>query len=359
MKIFQVIARVNQGGTARWLETLILELRSAGHEVSLFAGSVQENETEDKCFQDLGGRRVSGLGRSVNLLSDAKAIFIIRSAIKNDAPDVINTHTAKAGVIGRIAAIGTGIKVVHTFHGHLLYGYFSPQKTKIITLIEKFLARFTDQIIAVGSQVKEDLLAAKVGSESQYFVIPPAITTPTFHSKFDSRRTLGIENSAVVIGWLGRLTAIKRPDRVIELAKFYPSITFVIGGTGELFQEISNSNPGNIKMLGWVQPEIFWPSCDIALLTSDNEGLPTALIEAGLAGLPTIAENVGSVSEIIKDGITGILVRGDTERIAAINRLFTDSDLSSQMGISALEYCKSHFGVQSFLSAHLMVYNLK
>ena len=232
MKIFQVIARVNQGGTARWLEALVLELRSEGHEVSLFAGSVQENEIEDKCFQDLGGKRVSGLGRSVNLISDIKAILIIRSAIKNEAPDVINTHTAKAGVIGRIAAIWTGIKVVHTFHGHLLYGYFPPHKTKIVILIEKFLARFTDQIIAVGSQVKEDLLAAKIGSESQYFVISPAIPFPTFYSKIDARRTLGVENNTKVIGWLGRLTAIKRPDRVIELAKCHPSITFVIGGTG-------------------------------------------------------------------------------------------------------------------------------
>jgi glycosyltransferase involved in cell wall biosynthesis len=350
---------VNQGGTARWLEALVLELRSAGHEVSLFAGSVQENEIEDKCFQDLGGKRVSGLGRSVNLISDIKAILIIRSAIKNEAPDVINTHTAKAGVIGRIAAIGTGIKVVHTFHGHLLYGYFPPQKTKIVILIEKFLARFTDQIIAVGSQVKEDLLAAKIGSESQYFVISPAIPFPTFYSKIDARRTLGVENNTKVIGWLGRLTAIKRPDRVIELAKCHPSITFVIGGTGELFQEISNLNPGNIKMLGWVQPEIFWPCCDIALLTSDNEGLPTALIEAGLAGLPTIAENIGSVSEIIKDGLTGILVKGDTERDSALIKLLADSDLSSQMGISAQEYCKSNFGSEIFLSAHLLVYNQK
>jgi len=359
VKIFQVIARVNQGGTARWLDVLVSELRSAGHEVSLFAGSVQENEVEDKCFEKLGGVRVPGLGRSVNLFSDIKSILVIRNAIRTEKPDVLNTHTAKAGVIGRLAAIGTGIKIVHTFHGHLLYGYFSPTKTKLIIFVEKFLALLTDQIIAVGNQVKKELLGAKIGREDQYFVIPPAITVQSFYSKIDARRLLAIDNEIKVIGWLGRLTAIKRPERVIELAKRHPSITFVIGGTGELFQEISDLNPGNIKMLGWVRPEIFWPSCDIALLTSDNEGLPTALIEAGLAGLPTIAENVGSVSEIIKDGITGILVRGKDERIKALNILLDDEDLRSNMGKSAIEYSKSKFGVQGFLSVHLQVYNQK
>ena len=359
MKVFQVIARVNQGGTARWLEVLVLELRKAGHEVSLFAGDVEEDEVEDKCFHELDGIRISGLGRSVNLISDLKTIKVLRDSIKNEKPDVINTHTAKAGAIGRIAAIGTGIEVVHTFHGHLLYGYFSPLKTKLIILIERILALFTDLIIAVGFKVKNDLLAAKIGKDEQFVVISPAIPVPTFFLKQDARKALEISSEAKVVGWLGRLTAIKRPDRVIELAKHFPSVTFIIGGAGDLHQKISSSLPKNVKIVGWVPPEIFWPSCDIALLTSDNEGLPTALIEAGLAGLPAIAENVGSVSEIVRDGSTGILVKGEAERISALTKLLADEDLSSRMGISAQEYCESHFGVASFISAHLQVYNQK
>ena len=163
----------------------------------------------------------------------------------------------------------------------------------------------------------------------------------------------------ILVGWLGRLTAIKRPDRVIKLAKHFPSVTFIIGGDGDLHQEISSILPKNVKMMGWISPEIFWPSCDIALLTSDNEGLPTALIEAGLAGLPAIAENVGSVSEIVRDGTTGILVKGEAERISALTKLLADEDLSSRMGISAQKYCESHFGASSFTSAHLRVYNQK
>lgn len=359
MRIFQVIARVNQGGTARWLEVLVTELRKAGHEVSLFAGNVEENENEDKCFQVLGGIRVPGLSRSVSFFDDLRTIKLIRDRIKRESPDVINTHTAKAGVIGRLAAVGTATKVVHTFHGHLLYGYFTPIKTKLIIIIEKILASFTDKIISVGSQVKSDLLSAGIGKESQFVVIPPAIANLEFYLQSDARKVLGISEEAIVVGWLGRLTAIKRPDRVIELAKHFPSVIFIIGGAGDLHQEISRISPKNVKILGWVSPEIFWPSCDIALLTSDNEGLPTALIEAGLAGIPTIAEDVGSVSEIIKDGVTGILVKGKVKRVFALNLLLSNGKLRSQMGISAMDYCKSHFGVQGFISAHLQVYNQK
>ena len=136
MKIVQVIARVNQGGTAKWLETLVIGLREKGHQVHLLAGSVEENENEDPCFVNLDGIRVPGLGRSVSILGDLKAIITIRKMLKEVKPDVLNTHTAKAGAIGRIAAIGLGIRVVHTFHGHLLYGYFSKRKTQIIIFIE-------------------------------------------------------------------------------------------------------------------------------------------------------------------------------------------------------------------------------
>ena len=356
MKIVQIIARVNQGGTARWLDLLIPELKKLGHEVKLLAGEVAENENEDPCFQVHNGIRIKGLGRSISPLQDLKSIFVIRKFLKEFKPDVVNTHTAKAGLIGRLACLGLNVKVVHTYHGHLLYGYFSPAKTQILILIEKILAKTTDSIIAVGNQVREDLISVGIGKSSQYSVIHPAIKKLNFEGKNSARKKLGISDSAFTVGWLGRLTKIKRPDRVLDLALKFPEVIFLIGGTGEEALDLKSKAPINVKFLGWIEPETFWPACDVALLTSDNEGLPTSLIEAALASIPIISENVGSAKEIFQNGIGGFLVNGESERISAISKLEVSRNLSNEMGIKAQKYVQENFALTSFISRHQTIY---
>lgn len=357
MKIVQVIARVNQGGTARWLEVLISELRALGHDVELLAGNVEKNETEDPCFERLAGIRVRGLGRSVSIFQDLSTIRELRTFFKIYKPNVINTHTAKAGVLGRLAAVGLNITVVHTYHGHLLYGYFSTVKTKLVILIEKFLSHFTTKIISVGVQVKKDLLNVGIGKENQFVVIHPGIPAINFKSRSSARAEYEMRNSDFVVGWLGRLTEIKQPNRVIELANLLPSFTFLIGGDGELLGELQRTAPANVKILGWVKPSDFWPACDIALLTSKNEGLPTSLIEAAFASKPIISEDVGSAREIFEDGIGGFLVRDLNSRANAIQTLEENSELLNAMGLSARKYADRNFSVSQFISSHLLVYN--
>jgi glycosyltransferase involved in cell wall biosynthesis len=357
MKIVQIIARVNQGGTAKWLETLIIGLREKGHQVHLLAGSVEENEKEDPCFVNLDGIRVPGLGRSVSILGDLKAIITIRKMLKKVKPDVLNTHTAKAGAIGRIAAIGLGIRVVHTFHGHLLYGYFSKRKTQIIIFIERVLGLFSTAFISVGSQVRDDLIQAGIGRTSKFTVIAPGISTPNFIDRKLARSKFEINGDELVVGWLGRVEQIKRPDRDVELALKLPENLFLIGGEGSLLPAIAGQCPGNLKLVGWSTPQDFWPAADIALLTSDNEGLPTALIEAGLAGIPTVTLNAGSVAEIVITGVNGFVV-SDLEGLAkALSNLNTDPELRKKLGNQARELALQKFGVERFIDQHLLVYS--
>lgn len=357
MKIVQIIARVNQGGTAKWLENLVIGLRGRGHEVYLLAGSVEDNEKEDPCFVNLEGIRVLGLGRSVSVLGDLKAILTIRKMLKDVKPDVLNTHTAKAGAIGRIAAIGLGIRVIHTFHGHLLYGYFSKLKTRIIIVIESTLGLFSTAFISVGAQVRDDLIQAGIGKTSKFTVIAPGISTPNFVDRKIARSKFGINGDELVVGWLGRVEKIKRPDRVVELALKLPRNLFLIGGEGSLLPAISEQRPENLELVGWSTPENFWPAVDIALLTSDNEGLPTALIEAGLAGIPTVTLNAGSVAEIVITGVNGFVVSSLEEAAKSLESLNANPELRNKLGIQARELAIKKFGVERFIDQHLLVYS--
>ena len=361
MKILQVIARVNRGGTARWLEELITGLRSNGHEVLLAAGHVQEGETEDQIFRELSGHRIESLGRSISMFSDYKSLVEIRKYIVECKPDLINTHTAKAGLIGRLAAasiLKNRPAIIHTYHGHLLYGYFPKWKSNFFILIEKFLATLSDVLISAGDKVKSDLIEAGIGKEVQYFVARPGVESLDMEPKGQIRARLSLPSDALIVGWLGRLVPIKRPDRVIEIAKDLKEMTFLIGGDGELLSGLEKDLPINVKLLGWTRPEEIWAVSDIALLTSDNEAQPISLIEASLAGLPVVAENVGSVSEVVDSEVTGFLATNQAERIEALRRLSLSPDLRQMMGAAGKKYCEEKFGPQQFLDSHLKAYKI-
>lgn len=360
MRILQVIARVNQGGTARWLEELIVGLRSNGHEVFLAAGYVQNDEKEDAIFEKLNGHRIESLGRSISIFSDLKSLIEIRRFIVKSRPDLINTHTAKAGFIGRLAA-ATIIKnrpaIIHTYHGHLLYGYFSKLKSNMFKLLEIVMARVSDVLIAAGDKVKTDLLEAGIGKEDQFIVLRPGINDFNHLDKRVIREVLNISNDVTVIGWLGRITKIKRPDRAIELAKRFPEVLFLLGGEGDLLGETKAIAPSNVKFLGWTKPEIIWSASDIALLTSDNEAQPISLIEASYSLLPIVAQNVGSVSEVVDDGVTGILVSDYEESVAALEKLIANIELRRTLGSAGRAYVISRFSPAQFILGHEAAYS--
>ena len=359
MRVVHLIARFNQGGTATWLATLIEGQRACEDKVWLLAGDVQNGEKEDPRFKELNGIRIHGLGRKISLVHDFKAVIQIRKQIQALNPDVINSHTAKAGMVGRVAVLSLGInrpKIVHTYHGHVLYGYFGKISNLVFSYIEKVLAFKTDLILVSGIKVKTELMQAGIGKDSQYVVVRPGVPQLKIINKSDARGTYSISEKQIVVGWLGRMAQIKRPDRIIEIALQLPNITFLVGGDGELFEHFKEGAPGNVVFAGWTTPSLLWSASDIALLTSDNEAQPISLIEAASVKLPLIGENVGSVSEVIMDGVSGYLTINLEQRIKAILELSSHPEMRSKMGEMAFKDSQNRFGVQQFIDTHRKAY---
>jgi glycosyltransferase involved in cell wall biosynthesis len=355
MKIIHLIGRYNQGGTASWLNVLIPELVDAGHEVQLFAGDLAEGENEDAHFIKFGGTHLGISPRSLKPLGDLQSIVEFRKILKTQSPGILNTHTTKAGLIGRIAAIGLPIRVVHTYHGHLIQGYFSSVGSMLYVKIERFLAKFTDVFITVGERVAHELIEARICEATKFQVIYPAIQPPILKNRAKARETYNLGNEFVG-GWLGRVTQIKRPDILNEVARLNPDVQFLVGGDGDLFESMKKVAPSNVRYIGWVEPFEFWTACDFAILTSDNEGLPTSLIEAAMSGIPIVANDVGSVCETFEDGVGGVLVRGDVTYQNAIEGLKNELETTLVMGKNAKHFAENRFTKIRFIEKHLQSY---
>ena len=354
-----LIARINRGGTATWLDGLTKGLRDQNIETALVAGYCPENEIEDSCFQALGGIRVENLGRKLSLLNDLRAFFEIRKIIKDFKPDILNTHTAKAGALGRIAAkslIRNQPRIVHTYHGHVLTGYFNNVTSKIFRIIEQILALITDLFLVTGEKVKQDLLEMGIGEKNKYRCVNPGIRILKKHNKDTIKSKYQITKSVLIVGWMGRLTAIKQPEMFLDLAKTFPNIQFLIAGEGELKPKLEFLAGKNIKFLGWMDTAEMWSMVDIGVLTSENEGKPMSVVEAAQIGVPMIAHNVGAISEMVIDNSTGLLFNEESELIPKLNMLINDANLRQEMGAKAREFALLEYGMQQFIDSHIKIY---
>jgi glycosyltransferase involved in cell wall biosynthesis len=280
---------------------------------------------------------------------------------------VIHTHTAKAGVVGRIASILSGHKSVrvHTFHGHLLNGYFGAGKTRLVIIVEKFLALFTDQLLSVGTKVKDDLLAVGIGNHNKFDVMPPGLQLSEVPSRSSARKELGLNDDAVYCAFIGRITQIKRPDRFLDVVAEIKArgidLHFIVAGAGELLaycQDRASTENLPITFLGWREDiEVVLAAADFVLLTSDNEGTPLSLIQAGMVGIPVVATNVGSTNEIVVNGETGLLTDLSVNQLAsAVAKVATDSDLRAKMGAAGKKYTFARYGVDRLVKDHQDLY---
>jgi glycosyltransferase involved in cell wall biosynthesis len=371
IKVLQIIARMNVGGPAVIVADLMRGLDSSRFEQKLITGYCAENAADylETVATDITATRVGGLGRSISPMADAKAFFSLVALIKRERPDVIHTHTAKAGVLGRVAAILAGGKAIriHTFHGHLLHGYFAGWKVKLVIAIEKFLATQTDYLIAVGNQVKDDLLAAGIGTADQFHTFFPGLPDPIAGTVEESRKALGLDLNKTYCTFVGRLTQIKRPDRLLDVAAAAVArgldVEFLVAGEGELFevsQERAKREQLPVTFLGWRKDidQIFAAS-DIAILTSDNEGIPLTLIQAAQAGLPIVAPRVGSIADIVIDGETGFLTSTQPGAMAsALSALVTDIDLRDNLGMAGRAHAQKYFSLAKSLKDHANLYEI-
>ena len=370
IKVMQIIARMNVGGPAVIVAELMRGLDSKNFEQVLITGYCDETEADylDTVATDIKATRIAGLGRSVSPLADLKAFIGLIATIRKFKPDVIHTHTAKAGVLGRIASIlaGRGAIRIHTFHGHLLHGYFAGWKVRLVIAIEKVLATKTDYLIAVGNTVKNDLIAAGIGQASQYSVFYPGLPAPHVASKAALRKELELGADDLYCTFVGRLTQIKRPDRLLDVIAAIVNrgveMRFLIAGEGELF-ESSKARAAAEKLpvtfLGWRSDidELFAAS-DIAILTSDNEGIPLTLIQAAQAGLPIIAPNVGSIADIVVNDKTGFLTSPQPGAMAsALSALAGDKGLREKLGAAGKVHADTYFSLEKMVRDHSDLYN--
>ena len=369
VRVLRIIARMNVGGPAVQVSGLMRGFDQKAFEQELLTGSCAADEADylEKVATDVKAIRIDGLGRSIKPRADLTALFAIIKEIRRFKPDVIHTHTAKAGVVGRIASILSGHKSirVHTFHGHLLHGYFGTAKTKLVILIEKLLALFTDQLLAVGKQIQDDLIAVGIGNTNKFAVMPPGLQLANVPTKSEARIELGLDPDKIYCAFIGRITQIKRPDRFLDVATKTKTdnvkLNFIVAGAGEKLQYCQdrvNSENLPVSFLGWREDiEVVLAAADFVILTSDNEGTPLSLIQAGMVGIPVVATNVGSTSEIVVDGQTGFLTDLSIEQLAqAVTKLASDSDLRAKMGAAGMEYTLARYGVERLVKDHQDLY---
>lgn len=330
LRVLHVIARFNIGGTARYLANLLPELESQNLDVKLAVGRVQEGEIEDSSLANMNIVRVESLGRRINLVADMRSYIGLRRIIKEYKPDVIHSHTFKAGMLCRLMHFG--IPKVHTFHGHLLMDpEFSRFQIRIILVLERFLALLTRKILVTGQQVATDLLAVGVGKANQYLSIPGQSQAIFPLPREIARKNLGLAAEFTIL-WSARVTAVKNPRLLVEVARMMPDSKFIMAGDGAELESIASEAPQNLKILGFINVEEILLAGDVFLSTSLNEGIPYSILEAQSVGLPVVAVRAGALSELINDGVNGYLVEPSVELIVnQLKKLQSNPDLMDEM----------------------------
>lgn len=326
IRVLRVIARLNVGGPALHATLLTEKLDPTRYESRLVAGGEGPREGN---YLELYGRSVDRLtilpklGREIQGWPDLRALVQLVRLIREFRPHILHTHTAKAGVLGRIAARLVGVPIViHTYHGHVFHGYFSPAKTRLLLAVERWLSGFTNLILTVSATVRQDLLSLGIGTPERLMVVPLGLDLDRFlvceSSRGQLRAELGIDPEAPLVGIVARLVPIKRHEcflrAAVEVARRYSGCQFLVVGDGERRAELERLGRhlalnDQVRFLGWRQDlERIYADLDLVVLTSANEGLPVSVIEAMASGKPVVATRVGGVPDLVEDGVTGLLV---------------------------------------------------
>jgi glycosyltransferase involved in cell wall biosynthesis len=340
LRILHVIARLNVGGAALHVLQLAAAQRRRGHHVLVAAGAVEPGEESMEYLArelDVPVKSVPTLQRELSPVRDVATVRALVRLIRAEQPDVLHTHTAKAGGVGRLAAIlarsARPAVLVHTYHGHVLRGYFGWRREAFYRGLERVLARTTSSLVAVSPEVRDELVELGIAPASRFVVIRYGfdLSGRADVSAADRNRVrgeLGVGDDAFVVGWVGRLTAIKRPlDLVRVLARLVAddvnTVLCVVGdGPERQAAETLARSLGvhdRCRFVGFQQDLRGWYAAfDAFCLTSANEGTPVAAIEALAAARPVVATRVGGTTAVVEDGVTGFLAsEGDVQALAS------------------------------------------
>lgn len=354
MKILRIITRLNAGGPTWQAEFLSQALAAAGHETILAYGALAAGEAPAPAAWRRAPRRVSvpALRRRVHPAGDLAAFRALLHLIRGERPDVVHTHHAKAGALGRLAARAAGVPViVHTFHGNVLSGYFGPAASAAVRRIERSLARISTALVAVSLSQKRDLAERfRVAPAEKIAVVPLGVDLASFReSRFDAalKTALGFPPEAPVVGIVARLEPVKDVAGFLEAARRVsdarPDARFLVVGDGPLRAGLEERAgdlgiSGKTLFLGMRDDlACLYPLMDVVCLTSRNEGTPLSLIEAMAAGRAIAARAVGGVPDLLEGGRAGLLVPPDgPERLAAVvTGLLADAPRRRALGEAA------------------------
>lgn len=367
IRVLRVVARLNIGGPA--IHVALLGRPSASDRVESLLVTGTENAGEGSMIDMVRGFGIAPevipemVGDSSVGFRDAVALWKLVRIIRRFRPDIIDTHTAKAGLLGRVAGALTGVPVrVHTFHGHVLHGYYSPAKNWVFRRVERALARLTTRIIAVSEQVRQDLVRYGVAPLEKIAVVHLGLDLSEFlesrHHRGEFKAELGLPADTLLVGIVGRIFAIKNHalfvDAAALVAREVPEARFVVVGDGMLRDETE----ARARRLGIADRMIFtgWRRdmpvvcADLAILavSSDNEGTPMSAIEAMASSVPVVVTRVGGLPDLVREGETGVLVPpGDAAALAAaITSLLEDPARRERMGRAACAEVAARFDVR-------------
>jgi glycosyltransferase involved in cell wall biosynthesis len=380
VRLVRIIARLNVGGPSIQAITLTRRLEPRGYRTRLVRGREAPSEGNmDHLASELGVvptlvpsmRRDPGVG-------DIAALRRLIAIMRADRPQIVHTHAAKAGTLGRLAvllACGRSRPViVHTFHGHSLTGYFSGRTARFYRVVERWLARRTDVLVAVSAEVRDELAGLGVAPPERFVVVPVGFDLARFADDAGrSRRRTGLRTQwgivpdAEVVTLVARLVAVKRVDRFLEVAQLLadrPRARFVVVGDGDLRDQLTASDQARAlgERVVWAgfrrdMADVLFAS-DVVMLTSDHEGTPVSLIEAQAAAVPVVGTDVGGTRSAVRDGETGLLAAaGDVPGLAGnVAALLDDRELAARMSAAGRRHVLARYTLERLVDDHDRLY---
>ncbi len=382
--VVRIITRLNIGGPSIQATHLTSALERHGFTTTLIHGRLGEAEGDMSYLIAPGSRAVylDTLRRPLSPLNDLRALLRVYGELKRARPAIVHTHMAKAGLIGRVAAALYNVtrgraqraRVIHTYHGHVLEGYFSAAMTSVFITLERVLARTTDRIVAISPAIERELRDGfRIGRADQYRVVPLGFDLSAFAAVDDAariraRQDLQLNADADVVCTVGRLTAIKQHrlflETIARVAATRPKVVALIAGDGELRSDLEAyaaqlNIADRVRFLGWRRDlATIYAATDVFLLTSRNEGTPVALIEAMASGVPGVSTDVGGVRDVITSDDVGARVpNGDPDTLAApIVRYLGDREMRRQSGQHARAAVLDRYGMGRLVNDILALY---
>ncbi len=387
-RVLQIINRLNLGGPT-FIAGYLSAYLGEGYETMLVAGMKDDSEeSSEYIVRDMGIEPVfiDNMRREINFKDDRAAYKQIDRIIKEFKPDIVQTHAAKAGTLGRLAAINNNVPVVlHTFHGHVFEGYFSPLKTRIFLEIERYLAKRSSGIIAISNEQKKDLSGKfKIDKAERTFVMPLGIDLERFtvrqaEKREHFRKTYNIDDETIAIGIIGRLVPIKNHQLFINsfaevIKRTNKKVHAFIIGDGEIRAEVEQMTAAAgikyntpekkedgalLTFTSWIKDvDVPVAGLDIIALTSINEGTPVSLIEAQAAGKAIVSTEVGGIRDIVIENKTALLSKLNEPEMLLTNMLevIENEILRNELSQNGPSFALSKFGYMRMVNDHKELY---